>query len=66
MEYPTSEDEDLALLHEIYPNLTREELLQAKENLDRYFDLAIKISLRLEEEDDDDLNKKGSKENAVQ
>jgi len=36
------------LLHRIYPNLNREQLLEAKEHLDRYFDLAVRIFLRLE------------------
>jgi len=40
--------EDLILLHRIYPNLTRQQLFEAKENLDRYFDLAVRIFLRLE------------------
>lgn len=39
---------DLLLLHQIYPTLNRAELLEAKENLDRYFDLAIRIFLRLQ------------------
>jgi len=43
--------EDLILLHRIYPNLTRQQLLEAKENLDRYFDLAVRIFLRLEREE---------------
>ena len=42
--------EDLVLLHRIYPNLNREQLLEAKEHLDRYFDLAVRIFLRLERE----------------
>jgi hypothetical protein len=42
---------DLALLHRIYPNLSREQLLEAKENLDRYFDLAVRIFLRLKREE---------------
>ena len=42
--------EDLILLHRIYPNLTRQQLFEAKENLDRYFDLAVRIFLRLERE----------------
>jgi hypothetical protein len=56
MFYPNREDsqeqlqEDLILLHEIYPSLNREQLLEAKENLDRYFDLAVRIFLRLERE----------------
>jgi hypothetical protein len=40
--------DDLVLLHRIYPNLDRKQLLEAKENLDRYFDLAVSIFLRLE------------------
>lgn len=50
----SSEDqiqEDLILLHRIYPNLNRAQLLEAKENLDRYFDLAVRIFLRLEREE---------------
>jgi hypothetical protein len=43
--------EDLILLHRIYPNLNRQQLLEAKENLDRYFDLAVRIFLRLEREE---------------
>jgi len=43
--------EDLVLLHRIYPNLNREQLLEAKEHLDRYFDLAVRIFLRLEREE---------------
>lgn len=43
--------EDLILLHRIYPNLTRQQLFEAKENLDRYFDLAVRIFLRLEREE---------------
>jgi hypothetical protein len=43
--------DDLVLLHRIYPNLSREQLLEAKEHLDRYFDLAIRIFLRLEREE---------------
>ena len=43
---------DLVLLHRIYPNLNREQLLEAKEHLDRYFDLAVRIFLRLEREED--------------
>jgi hypothetical protein len=56
MWHPIAEDsqqqiqEDLILLHRIYPNLTRQQLLEAKENLDRYFDLAVRIFLRLERE----------------
>lgn len=42
--------DDLILLHRIYPNLNRKQLLEAKENLDRYFDLAVRIFLRLERE----------------
>lgn len=44
-----TEDEirdDLILLHHIYPDLTRDQLLEAKENLDRYFNLAVRIFLR--------------------
>lgn len=57
MFYTKSEDgqeqiqEDLILLHRIYPNLNRQQLLEAKENLDRYFDLAVRIFLRLEREE---------------
>jgi hypothetical protein len=57
MFYAKSEDsqeqiqEDLILLHRIYPNLTRQQLLEAKQNLDRYFDLAVRIFLRLEREE---------------
>ena len=43
--------DDLVLLHRIYPNLNRQQLLEAKENLDRYFDLAVRIFLRLEREE---------------
>lgn len=43
--------DDLVMLHRIYPNLNREQLLEAKENLDRYFDLAVRIFLRLEREE---------------
>jgi hypothetical protein len=52
---PTEEQiqEDLILLHRIYPNLNRQQLLEAKENLDRYFDLAVRIFLRLEREEED-------------
>lgn len=42
--------EELAMLHRDFPNLKREQLLEAKENLDRYFDLAVRIFLRLEKE----------------
>jgi hypothetical protein len=42
--------DDLVLLHRIYPNLNRKQLLEAKENLDRYFDLAVRVFLRLEQE----------------
>jgi hypothetical protein len=42
--------DDLVLLHRIYPNLNRTQLLEAKENLDRYFDLAVRVFLRLERE----------------
>ena len=42
--------DDLILLHRIYPNLNRKQLLEAKENLDRYFDLAVRVFLRLERE----------------
>jgi len=44
-----TEDEirdDLILLHHIYPDLNRDQLLEAKENLDRYFNLAVQIFLR--------------------
>jgi hypothetical protein len=57
MLYPLAEDsqeqiqENLVLLHRIYPNLNREQLLEAKEHLDRYFDLAVRIFLRLEREE---------------
>ena len=57
MLYPIAEgrqeqiQEDMILLHRIYPNLTRQQLLEAKENLDRYFDLAVRIFLRLEREE---------------
>ncbi len=44
------QSDDLVLLHEIYPNLDRGELLEAKETLDRYFDLAVSICLRLARE----------------
>jgi hypothetical protein len=44
--------EDLVLLHRIYPNLNREQLFEAKEHLDRYFDLAVRIFLRLEHGED--------------
>jgi len=47
--------EDLVLLHRIYPNLNREQLLEAKEHLDRYFDLAVRIFLRLEREEVPDM-----------
>jgi hypothetical protein len=43
--------DDLVLLHRIYPNLNRNQLLEAKENLDRYFDLAVEIFVRLEQEE---------------
>jgi len=39
------------LLHHIYPNLNHQQLLEAKEHLDRYFDLAVRIFLRLEREE---------------
>ena len=45
--------EELAMLHRDFPNLKREQLLEAKENLDRYFDLAVRIFLRLEREKTD-------------
>lgn len=51
--FPQSEEqiqEDLLLLRRIYPHLTRQQLLEAKENLDRYFALAVRICLRLERE----------------
>ena len=52
--YPKDSQEqiqdELVLLHRVYPNLNREQLLEAKENLDRYFDLAVRIFLRLERE----------------
>ncbi len=48
--YSNEEQDDLLLLHESYPTLSRGELLEAKENLDRYFDLAVRIFLRLEQE----------------
>lgn len=57
MSYPIAEDsqeqiqEDLVLLHRIYPNLNRPQLLEAKESLDRYFNLAVRIFLRLEREE---------------
>jgi hypothetical protein len=57
MLYPIAEDnqeqiqDNLVLLHRIYPNLNREQLLEAKEHLDRYFDLAVRIFLRLEREE---------------
>jgi hypothetical protein len=38
--------DDLILLHRIYPDLSRDQLLEAKENLDRYFALAVRIFLR--------------------
>ena len=44
-----TEDEirdDLILLHRIYPDLNRDQLLEATENLDRYFNLAVQIFLR--------------------
>jgi len=44
-------EKDLELLHNIYPNLSPTQLLEAKENLDRYFDLAVRIFLRLEKEE---------------
>ena len=47
--------DDLVLLHQIYPNLNREQLLEAKENLDRYFDLAVRIFLRLEQNESPQL-----------
>jgi hypothetical protein len=46
--------DDLVLLHRVYPNLNRKQLLEAKENLDRYFDLAVRIFLRLEQEQNGD------------
>jgi len=52
--YPKDRQEQLqdemVMLHRVYPNLNREQLLEAKENLDRYFDLAVRIFLRLERE----------------
>lgn len=42
--------EELIMIHRDFPNLNRLELLEAKENLDRYFDLAVRIFLRLEKE----------------
>jgi hypothetical protein len=57
MFYANAEDseeqlqEGLVLLHRIYPNLNRQQLVEAKENLDRYFDLAARIFLRLEREE---------------
>ena len=52
--YPKDSQEqlqdELVLLHRVYPNLNREQLLEAKENLDRYFDLAVRVFLRLERE----------------
>ena len=42
--------DDLVLLHRVYPNLNRKQLLEAKENLDRYFNLAVREFLRLERE----------------
>jgi hypothetical protein len=47
--------DDLVLLHRIYPNLNREQLLEAKEHLDRYFDLAVRIFLRLEREENSQM-----------
>lgn len=41
-------NEDLVLLRQMYPNLSRDQLLEAKENLDRYFEVAVRIFLRLE------------------
>jgi hypothetical protein len=46
--------DELVMLHRVYPNLNREQLLEAKENLDRYFDLAVRIFLRLEQEQNGD------------
>lgn len=43
-------EEDLVLLRRNYPHLNRGELIEAKENLDRYFDLAVRIWRRLEQE----------------
>lgn len=43
--------EDLILLHRIYPNLNRQQLLEAKENLDRYFIRAVRMFLRLKSEE---------------
>jgi len=56
-------EEDLLLLHDTYPNLSRSQLLEAKENLDCYFDLAVRVFLRLERErtgDDFDTSSKTS------
>jgi hypothetical protein len=36
-------DEDIAALQALYPNLSPEELVLAKENLDRYLSLAWEI-----------------------
>ncbi|PYP90829.1 MAG: hypothetical protein DMG65_09985 [Candidatus Angelobacter sp. Gp1-AA117] len=47
--------DDLVLLHRIYPDLDRKQLLEAKENLDRYFDLAVRIFLRLEQNESPQL-----------
>lgn len=47
---PGDQSDDLVLLHEIYPNFDRNQLLEAKETLDRYFDSAVSICLRLARE----------------
>lgn len=49
-ENPEQTQDDLVLLHQDHPKLNQKQLLEAKENLDRYFDLAVRIFLRLENE----------------
>ena len=50
---PEDLNEDLLVLQQVYPCFDRDQLLQAKETLDGYFDLAVSICLRLAREEDE-------------
>ena len=51
IEFDSKRDpEILAMMHKIYPALSEEQLLEAKDNLESYLKRAWKIAVRLEEE----------------
>jgi len=47
---PNDNEKELELLKSLYPELTPDQLLEVKERLDGYFEVALQIFLRQEEE----------------